>query len=316
MRTLRTSAQALITGSLIGLAACGGGGDSVAPAGGDVRDYITGVQATVAAPVAAQVAVSARATGAGKPARRATSQTISALTAPVQVTAVYRTGTAPAGTGTNTPAVQELSTPLRGQPYRYTVSASGGFTVVYISVAGVGGYWELTLPAGVSSLDLVVTLAAQPPSTTVALRTALGLAGGPSAPTTVTLTPGDLAQADLAVTLKWTGASDLDLHVVDPKGQEVYWNATSTPEGGKLDLDSNAGCTIDNVNQETISWPAGKAPSGVYTVTVHAYDMCGVATSAWSVTSLVKGRAGRSASGSFTGPQADVAQPAFTVTLP
>ena len=73
---------------------------------------------------------------------------------------------------------------------------------------------------------------------------------------------------DVVVEIGASGVCHSDLHVIDGKGQEVYYANPVTTEGGTLDLDSNAGCSIDNVNQETISWPQNKAPTGTYTVKV------------------------------------------------
>ena len=45
---------------------------------------------------------------------------------------------------------------------------------------------------------------------------------------------------DVQVTLSWDAGSDVDLHVVDPNGDEVYWTNRRVASGGELDLDSNA----------------------------------------------------------------------------
>ena len=89
--------------------------------------------------------------------------------------------------------------------------------------------------------------------------------------------------------------------MIDALGQEVYWDNTASPEGGRLDLDSNPACEIDNVNQEIISWPASKAPAGGYRVFVQYYDACGVASSPYTVTLAVKNRAVQTFSGTLTG---------------
>src|SRR4029077_15332394 len=150
------------------------------------------------------------------------------------VTAVYHTGTPPTSSGGLTAQGTPNSTPLLGQPFRYLVTASGAFTTVYLAVDELDGYWQLTLPSGVDELELVITLANTPPSTDFQLRPLLGYQAGVSQPIPVRVQPGDLSLSDIGITLVWTGASDVDLHVIDPLGQEVYWNNTSTPEGGRL----------------------------------------------------------------------------------
>ena len=67
---------------------------------------------------------------------------------------------------------------------------------------------------------------------------------------------------------------DMDLHVEVPEGQDIYYANRQGPTGGTLDLDSNAACFIDNVNNENITW-LGQAPTqGNYTVRVNLWDAC------------------------------------------
>ncbi len=290
---------AALSAALI-LAACGSD-DNGPPSGGDTtQDYITAVSATVG--------TSASRTGLarlvnGTYLKPEIVRGFSLLMPPV--TAIYRTGTPPVTSGGLTAQGTPNSTPLLGQPFRYLVTANGAFTIVYLAVDDLDGYWELTLPSGVSALELVITLANTPPTTDFQLRTILGSAGGVSQPITLQVQPGDLSLADISATLRWTGASDVDLHVIDALGQEVYWSDTSTPEGGRLDLDSNPGCDIDNINQEIISWPAGKAPAGDYRVFVQYYDDCGIPSSAYNVKLAIKGRAVQTFTGTFNGPGGD-----------
>ena len=291
----RLPAVAALWAALI-LASCGGDDNGPAPSGETTQDYITAVSATVGSSTA-RTGLARLINGVyRKP------EVVQRLAfAVVPVTAIYHSGTPPTSAGGLTAEGTAGSTPLLGQPFRYLVTASGAFTIVYLAVDELDGYWQLTLPSGVDELELVITLANTPPSTDFRLRTILGAEGGVSQPITLHVQPGDLSLADIAATLRWTGASDVDLHVIDGLGQEVFWNRTSTPEGGRLDLDSNPGCDLDNVNQEIISWPAGTAPAGDYRVFVQYYDECGVASSAYDVTLAIKNRATQSFSGTFTG---------------
>ena len=59
-------------------------------------------------------------------------------------------------------------------------------------------------------------------------------------PTTVTT----VGTGDVQVSVSWDVSNDIDLHVVDPNGFEIYWDDDTSPEGGTLDLDSNAGCAV------------------------------------------------------------------------
>jgi hypothetical protein len=88
----------------------------------------------------------------------------------------------------------------------------------------------------------------------------------------------------IQVTLHWGQGVDLDLHVIEPSGCEVYYGDTNRPAGtsscgavGSLDLDSNPGCSLDNVDIENVIYPAPDAggaapPPGTYTVRVDNYE--------------------------------------------
>ncbi len=88
---------------------------------------------------------------------------------------------------------------------------------------------------------------------------------------------GSLGGGDIQATLRWSGAADLDLHVVDPSGEEIYYSDPAAESGGQLDHDANAGCngSADDENPvENIFWPTGGAPRGSYKVWVHVYGAC------------------------------------------
>src|SRR5439155_5805238 len=95
------------------------------------------------------------------------------------------------------------------------------------------------------------------------------------------------------VTLRWNTSEDVDLHVREPSAAggscEIWYgdpnDAANGPSMcgamGSLDLDSNAGCSADNVDIENIIYPAGAtAPSGVYSVYVDHYMNCDSALTA------------------------------------
>jgi uncharacterized protein YfaP (DUF2135 family) len=125
-------------------------------------------------------------------------------------------------------------------------------------------------------------------------------AGNVSAPVTVIIAVIHVGTGDLQISVSWDVDNDLDLHVVDPNGFEIYYASDTSPEGGKLDLDSNAGCTIDAVDNEDIVWPAGKAPTGTYIVRVDNYDNCQTSDARFVVTVQKIGQAAQTFSGAFS----------------
>lgn len=80
---------------------------------------------------------------------------------------------------------------------------------------------------------------------------------------------------DIQFSLSWDNFNDLDLHCIDPRGVEIwYQNTNSAATGGLLDHDANANnYTLSPV--ENIYWPVGGAPAGIYQVYVVFYAQHG-----------------------------------------
>jgi hypothetical protein len=132
--------------------------------------------------------------------------------------------------------------------------------------------------------------------------------GGPGATPSPGLTvPPDvqLGTGDVQVTLLWSGGEDLDLHVTDPSGFELYFSTarapSTSPSGGQLDVDDTAGCGGPaGTHVENIFWPEGGAPTGDYSAVVQNYRGCeGTATFQLRIT--VAGTVVHDESGSLSG---------------
>jgi hypothetical protein len=84
-----------------------------------------------------------------------------------------------------------------------------------------------------------------------------------------------LGTGDVQVTLYWYSTNDLDLVVVDPYGEEIYFSNPFSSSGGILDVDANPAChQVTTQPVENIYWPVGAAPEGEYTVKVRYYSQC------------------------------------------
>jgi uncharacterized protein YfaP (DUF2135 family) len=220
------------------------------------------------------------------------------------IAAVLRTGDAPAAGAGAAPTVPAAAAAVNGGSAQVAVTAGAEFTTVIVAVQGAADYWELTLPAGVAASDVVLGVARQATAGTIRVQYAVGDGSAVGSYANQLLQVYRVGNGDVQVSISWTGASDVDLHVIDPSGEEVYFGNLTSASGGRLDLDSNAGCQIDNKNNENIVWPVGGAPSGEYRVVVDYWDDCGVARSDYVVTVQVTGQEAQVFSGSFVGEAA------------
>lgn len=196
---------------------------------------------------------------------------------------------------------------LPGGSKIYQLDASAAFSTVIVAVDGVDGYYQLDGVGTAGALtaapsNQIVVSISQEAAATFTVHIAVA-ADGASAPGTYEVVPVTLTQVgtgDVQVSLSWSVPADIDLHVVDPSGEEIYYGNDASASGGVLDLDSNAGCGIDNVDNENITWATGTAPRGTYTVRVDNWDSCTQARIEYVVTVNVKGQATRTFTGVFT----------------
>ena len=88
----------------------------------------------------------------------------------------------------------------------------------------------------------------------------------------------------LQVTATWDTGADVDLHVIEPSGVEIYWaNPGPTPSGGVLDGDSNQECRSSAAgSKEVVHWNAG-GPNGTYIVRLDYYASCNAAATNYAV---------------------------------
>jgi hypothetical protein len=101
-----------------------------------------------------------------------------------------------------------------------------------------------------------------------------------------------LGTGDVQVTLIWNSTNDLDLWVVDPQGEKIYFGQKTAPSGGMLDVDANAGCgTVTTQPVENIFWPSGEAPQGGYALSVNFFRQCdAIAATPFTLRALVDGQ--------------------------
>src|SRR5690606_11580969 len=224
----------------------------------------------------------------------------------------------PVGAGDG-PEVLEIAgetTVINGGSQLVTLTASEEFTVVLVGIRAVPGavftteevpesgpipgHYQIDLAQPATEVELVLTLAQQLPADLFRFEYAVANAAGQQGPiVSQDASSIVVGSGEVQVSVSWDAASDVDLYVVDPAGDEIFWAAPQAPSGGQLDLDSNAGCEIDYVNNENITF--AEAPPGTYTVRVNYWNSCGVDATQYVVTVRVGGQEPQIISGDLTG---------------
>lgn len=221
------------------------------------------------------------------------------------VTGTLQPGQPPLGSSGPTAEVAGISSVVNGGSASVNVNGASEFQRVYVQALGADGYYDVQLPSGVTVENLVLGMASTLGAGNITVRYTLDGPGGVGAFAEQRMSVIRVGTGDVQVSVAWTGASDVDLHVIDPSGERVYFGHDISASGGRLDLDSNAACTIDNKNNENIVWPVNGAPAGTYRVYVDYWSDCGVERSDWVVTVQRKGHAPEVFQGSFVGPAAE-----------
>lgn len=229
-------------------------------------------------------------------------------------TGQLRMGAIPAESGGPVVEVSGNRTIVNGGTSTLAVTAGTGIRRVFVAMAGTsmglsregaggfGGYFDVPSGASAATVSLLLAFSQEIPTSPFNLFIAAEDDSGAVGPfSTVTFDALQVGTGDVQVTLSWDSDADVDLHVVDPSGEEIYFANRSSASGGELDLDSNAGCSLDNVRNENITWPVGAAPRGTYIVRVDYWSNCGVARTNYTVL-VNNGGEVEIFSGFFTGP--------------
>ncbi|TKD11938.1 hypothetical protein [Polyangium fumosum] len=200
--------------------------------------------------------------------------------------------------GTNRVRTGQIDKPLRG-------SLAPEATAVALGLSGDAGYW--IVPAGLPDVqspafptfDVSLSFSPDMRGSYELLVRAVDAEGhfGLTSRHALEATALTAPEGNLVVSLRWDREADLDLHVVDPRGVEIYKrninsyeppppgqpvDPTAWQSGALLDFDSNAGCVIDGRRMENVVWK-NDPPIGHYIVRVDTFSLCGESFANWSV---------------------------------
>ncbi|QDU31900.1 hypothetical protein ETAA8_70620 [Anatilimnocola aggregata] len=76
---------------------------------------------------------------------------------------------------------------------------------------------------------------------------------------------------DVQISLIWDNYNDLDLHVITPRNENIFFGHRRSRCKGELDVDMNAGAGTTREPVENVYWGKGKAPLGKFRVGVHHF---------------------------------------------
>lgn len=220
--------------------------------------------------------------------------------------AVYNNGDFPTATTEETLDGIDMSTQVMNGAMNYiSIITEKNIQKFFIGVKGVPGFWEYnptstTTRAGNDYNTYVIPVMMSQSYTgnsTIVLSGQLDN-GDVTAPVENEVFYIETMPGEIEVKLAFSNSKDVDLHLYTPSGEHIYYSnrgGTYTTDDGEeitygLDIDSNAGCTLDHVNKENIYIPSELVQSGTYTVVVDMYSNCdpSIPTS-WSIVARYQG---------------------------
>ena len=219
--------------------------------------------------------------------------------------AIYNKGEFPSATTDESINGIDMSSQVMNGAMNYiSIITEKNIQKFFIGVKGISGYWEY-VPSTTTRVNtdyntyVIPVMMSQSYSgnSTIILSGQLDN-GDITIPVENEVFYIETMPGEIEVKLAFSNSKDIDLHLFTPSGEHIYYGnrgGSYTTEDGEtitygLDIDSNAGCNIDNVNKENIYIPSELVQSGTYTVVVNMYSNCqpSIPTS-WSIVARYKG---------------------------
>ena len=228
------------------------------------------------------------------------------------VSAVLVQGDAPEPGGGPTTTVSGVAVMINGGSSQQTLTGASAFTHVIVAVEGMKNYYDLTLPASVASQGILLGAAPGAFASKLYFNYAVGDGTTTGAFARQLVRFLRVGTGDIQISVAWSDTSDVDLHVVDPNGEEISYSHKNAASGGTLDLDGNAACgrntlpdgTSGFVSNENVVWPTGAAVAGTYKVVLDYWSPCGNASTDYVVTVQRRNSPPEIFTGTFVGSSA------------
>ena len=221
--------------------------------------------------------------------------------------AVYNAQEFPEATTTETLQGIDMSSQVMNGAMNYiSIVTDQEIQKFYIGVKEVAGYWEYepttTLARSTTAYYtyiIPVMISQYYTGNSVIILSGLLSDGKVTTPAEKEINYIETMPGEIEVKLAFSNSKDVDLHLYTPSEEHIYYGhrgGTYTTDDGEeitygLDIDSNAGCSLDHVNKENIYIPKTLVENGTYRVVVDMYSNCdrSIPTS-WSVVVRYKGK--------------------------
>jgi len=171
----------------------------------------------------------------------------------------------------NTSVIPGGSNPIR-------VISSADISKILIGVKDINGYYSFT-PTTKNTQEAVLfyismnqNLEDEEFEIMIALE---GTNGAVSEVSTIAVSLVQAGTGRLQINCSWDQINDVDLHLQEPNGEDIYYANRTSDNAGELDLDSNAGCSLDYVNNENITYSdTAIIEDGEYIVRIDFWSNC------------------------------------------
>ncbi|MFW5793480.1 MAG: hypothetical protein ACOCWC_04280 [Bacteroidota bacterium] len=196
--------------------------------------------------------------------------------------ATLKSGAIPDG-GDSGPSITNLSGNshvLPGGSNSISVETNDAASTVLVGIVGMAGYYELPVTTDKNNELLILVylfieqnLEMEEFTIVFALMEGSEIGYHMELPVTIV----EAGTGKLQASLSWDKEVDLDLYLVEPNGTTIYYGNNYSENGGNLDVDSNAGCSIDGIKNENITYgDEAIVEAGEYIVRVNLWSECGI----------------------------------------
>ena len=200
--------------------------------------------------------------------------------------AVYHADAMPASTADYAlTGVDMNSSALAGGSNFISIESDEPYDRFYVGIEGQDGYLEVNPSSsrfGEYRYSITVNYGSDLSRNMVMIIKARNAEGKITKEYRMTVKYVESMDGELTINLTFDQKKDLDLHLLTPSGNHIYWGqrewTVETPDGRTikygLDHDSNANCDIDGLNNENIVIPEEAIEAGEYQVYLEMYKNC------------------------------------------